>query len=102
MTRRLVLYNHPADTAAFDEYYFGTHIPIASKLPGLRSCIVSSEPPRLMAGNQAPYLIAELEFDSMADVQAAMGSAVGQATVADLANFAQAGVAVLTFDTRRV
>jgi uncharacterized protein (TIGR02118 family) len=102
MTRLLVLYNQPADEAAFDRYYFETHIPIAWKLPGLRSYIVSSARPGLMVGEKAPYLIAELEFDSAADLQAAMGSAEGQATAADLANFAQAGVTVLTFDTRSV
>jgi uncharacterized protein (TIGR02118 family) len=102
MTRALVLYSQPADPVAFDRYYFEKHIPIAGKLPGLRSYIVSAEKPALMAGEQAPYLIAELEFDSASDFQAAMSSPEGQATVADLANFAQAGVTVLTFETRRL
>lgn len=100
MTRILVLYNPPADAAAFDRYYFETHAPLAKKLPGLRSFVVSSGSPSLMAGDRAPHLIAELEFDSQADLQAAMGSPEGQATVADLANFAQAGVTVLNFDVR--
>ena len=47
-----------------------------------------------------PYLIAELEFDSMADLQSAMSSAEGQSTAADLGNFAQSGVTVVAFDTR--
>lgn len=102
MTRVLVLYSQPADTAEFDGYYFETHVPIAMKLPGLRSYIVSAEKPALIAGEQAPYLVAELEFDSASDFQAAAASPAGQATVADLANFAQAGVTVLTFDTRRL
>ena len=100
MTRLLVLYNQPADTAAFDRYYFETHVPIAKKLPGLRSYVVSAGRPGVMAGESAPYLIAELEFDSAADLQAAMSSPEGQETAGDLANFAQAGATVLTFDTR--
>ena len=102
MIRLLVLYKQPADTSAFDRHYSETHIPIAKKLPGLRSYIVSSGKTDLVAGDQAPYLIAELEFDSKADLQAAMSSAEGQATVADLASFAQAGVTVLAFDTHSV
>jgi uncharacterized protein (TIGR02118 family) len=99
MARILVLYNQPADPAAFDRYYFETHIPIARKLPGLRSCIVSSGSVGLLAGSQPTHLVAELEFDSMEELQNAMASTEGQATVADLANFAQAGVTVLAFNT---
>jgi uncharacterized protein (TIGR02118 family) len=102
MARILVLYNQPADPAAFDRYYFETHIPIANKLPGLRSCTVSSGNVGVLAGGQPPHLVAELEFGSMAELQNALASAEGQATSADLANFAQAGVTILAFDTRRV
>jgi uncharacterized protein (TIGR02118 family) len=100
MTRVLVLYSQPADSAAFDRYYFETHVPIAWKLPGLRAYTVSAQKPMLVAGEQAPYLVAELDFDNAADFQAAMSSPEGQATVADLANFAQAGATVLTFEIR--
>ena len=102
MTRILVLYNQPLDPAAFDRYYFATHVPLARKIPGLRSYTINSGSPVAIAGNQPPYLIAELEFDSMADMQSAMASAEGQATAGDVANFAQAGVTILAFDTRTV
>ena len=38
MTARLViLYGHPADPAAFEDYYANRHIPYASKhMPGVR------------------------------------------------------------------
>src|ERR1041384_5800315 len=100
MAQILVLYNQPADPAAFDKYYFGTHIPIASKVPGLKSYIVNRGPVTVIAGGQAPSLVAELGFDPMADLQSALASPEGQATAADLANFAQAGVTILAFDTR--
>jgi uncharacterized protein (TIGR02118 family) len=48
------------------------------------------------------YLVAMLEFDSMAAIQAAMASPQGQATAADLANFAMAGVDVQMGETRMV
>jgi uncharacterized protein (TIGR02118 family) len=100
MTRLLVLYHQPADPAAFDRYYAETHAPLAKKIPGLRSYIVNSGTPKLVVGGALPYLIAELEFDSMAGLQYALNSPEGQATAADLANFAQAGVTILAFDTR--
>lgn len=50
----------------------------------------------------APYLIPELEFDCMADMQQAMASSEGQATASDLANFAQAGATMLACDTQSV
>jgi uncharacterized protein (TIGR02118 family) len=101
MAQVLVLYNTPADTAAFDRYYHETHIPIAKKVPGLRSYVISSSPVQAMTGT-APYLVAELSFDSMADISAALMSAEGQATAADLGNFATAGATLLVFDTKAV
>ncbi len=94
----LVLYKQPPDPKAFDEYYFGTHAPIARKLPRLRSTKFNAGPPLAFAGT-APHLIAELEFDSLADLQAAMASPEGQATAGDLHNFAQ-DPTVLIYETR--
>lgn len=69
MAHVLALYKKPADAAAFDADYHGTHVPIAKTLPGLRSYEISSGP---------------------------------IATAGDLANFAQAGVDLLMFDTKAV
>ncbi|MBH2010588.1 MAG: EthD family reductase, partial [Xanthomonadaceae bacterium] len=90
------------DTAAFDDYYFNKHLPLAKTLPGLRSYEVTSGDVMGMAGKHGAYLVAVLEFDSMAAIQAAMASAQGQATAADLANFAGAGVDIMVGETRRV
>jgi len=102
MARLLVLYNQPADPAAFDRYYFQTHVPLAKKIHGVRSYTVNSGRPATMAGTLSPHLIAELEFDNMEALQAAMASPEGQAAAADVANFAQAGVTLLVYDTRTV
>jgi uncharacterized protein (TIGR02118 family) len=64
-------------------------LPLARKIPGLRSLKVSAAIPVALAG-KAPYVIAELDFDSMADLQAGMASPEGQATAADVANYAKA------------
>jgi uncharacterized protein (TIGR02118 family) len=44
MAKLVALYKKPADAAAFEAYYFGTHAPIAKKVPGLRRCEVSAGP----------------------------------------------------------
>jgi uncharacterized protein (TIGR02118 family) len=100
MTKLLVLYHPPADPAAFDAHYADVHIPLAKQLPGLRSYTVSAGPVINPAGESPYYLAAELTFASPADLQAAMASAAVQAAEADMANFAQAGVTFLTYETR--
>jgi len=101
MPQILVLYNSPADPAAFDRYYHETHIPIAKKIPGLRSYTISNGTVHALAGT-APHLVAILEFDSMADVTAALASAEGQATAADLQNFASGGATLLIYEEKLV
>ncbi len=102
MAKVIALYKKPADAAAFDAYYRSTHVPLAKTLPGLRGYQVSSGPIGTPAGEASLHLVAILEFASMAAVQAALTSPEGVATAGDLANFAQAGVELLMFDTVEV
>lgn len=94
----LVMYPQPADPAAFDKYYFSTHIPLARRIPNLRGMKFNAGAPVAIAGS-APYLIAELEFSSMAELQAAVQSPEGQATAADVPNFAS-NPTILVYETR--
>jgi len=102
MAKLVALYKMPADTAAFDAYYFSTHVPIAKKISGLRRYEVSAGPVTTPQGDSMYHLAAILSFDSMAAIRQALNSAEGQATAGDLANFAQAGVNLLMFDTKEV
>lgn len=103
MARLIALYKHPANAGAFDSYYFSKHVPIAKKIPGLRRYDVSQGPVALLQGGGSQYhLAAILTFDSMAAIQQALGSPEGQATAADLGNFASAGVDLLVFDSKEV
>ena len=103
MTAKLIaLYHHPEDPARFDEYYFNRHVPIAKRVPGLRGYEVSAGPVVTPDGKRAYHLAALLEFDSMAELGTALASPEGLETGADLNNFAQAGVELLVFETRRV
>jgi uncharacterized protein (TIGR02118 family) len=102
MAKLIALYKKPADAAAFDAYYASTHVPLAKKIPGLRRYEVSSGPVASPQGDSAYHLAAILEFDSLAAIQAGLGTAEGQATASDLGNFAQAGVELLVFDSKDV
>ena len=102
MAKLLAIYQQPEDPAAFDSYYFGKHVPLAKTIPGLKSYEVTRGDVMGMAGKHGAYLVAILEFESMAAIGAAMSSPQGQATAADLANFATAGVDVMMGETRRV
>ena len=53
-------------------------------------------------GKHGVYLVAVLEFDSLASIGAAMASPQGQATAADLANFASVGVDVMMAETAKI
>ena len=102
MAKLVALYRQPKDPAAFDEYYYGRHVPLAKTIDGLRSYAVSSGPVVSPGGTTTYYLVATLTFDSMQAIQAGLASPAGAATGADLANFAQAGVELLVFDEREI
>jgi uncharacterized protein (TIGR02118 family) len=102
MAKLIVMYRTPADPAAFDAHYFGTHVPIAKRIPGLRSYEVNRGGVGTPAGISDFHLVAILTFDGMAEIEAGMASPEGQAAAADLANFAQAGAEMMFFDTQEV
>ena len=102
MATVMVLYNKPADPAAFDAHYFNKHVPLAKKIPGLRKYEVNHGPVVTPEGPSPYHLVALLTFDSMAAIGAAFASSEGQATAGDLKNFAQAGAQLLLCETREV
>ena len=91
MPRLIALYNVPDDTDAFDAHYRDVHMPIVSRYPNLRDVRLSK--PAGVAGRAAAYhLMAEMVFDSVADLDAALSSDAGAESARDLRNFAGAGV----------
>jgi len=101
MAQVLVIYNTPADPAAFNLHYREKHVPLANRIPGLRSYTISDGPVNALSGT-APHLIATLEFDSMDDLNTALTSPEGQAAADDLPNFASGGATLLIFETAKV
>lgn len=97
-----VLYHQPADPAAFDKHYTEVHAPLASTMPGLQSYTVVRPGPGPDGTPPAYYLVATLSWASPEAMQAAMASPEGKAANEDLANFAQAGVAILVGEVEQV
>jgi uncharacterized protein (TIGR02118 family) len=97
VVRLIVLYRPPEDPAAFDSHYRETHAAIVRRYPGLRGLRVTRVEG---AGGSLPayYVMAEMAFDSRADLDAAIGSDAGRESARDLRNFAQAGVDILIVD----
>ena len=102
MAAIVAVYKKPKDAAAFDAYYFAKHVPIAKKIPGLRNYRVSDGAVGLPVEPGAVHLVAILEFDSVEAIQQALGSPEGQATAADLGNFADGGVDLMVFNMKEV
>lgn len=100
MAKLLIQYNQPADPAAFEEYYFNTHVPIFAQTPGIQSASFSKGPINVLAGTPDCFLVAEVTFASMADLQAGLASKPAQDAIADLPNFAGAGITIIAYDTR--
>lgn len=98
MAKVLVMYGKPTDAQAFDRYYAEQHMPIARKIPGVRSVALSKAPIMSAQGPSDYHQIAILSFDSMADLQAGMGSSEGRAAAGDIGNFATGGATILIFD----
>ncbi len=99
--RLLVNYGRPDDPEAFDAYYRDVHTPLALQQPGLIGLTIghgtSPDP-----SQPAPYLVAELDFESEQAMGEALKSPEGRATGKDLANFATGGVTLAHFDVQTV
>ena len=95
MVKLVVAYGPPEDAAAFDQHYAETHVALVHKIPSLRRF----EAGKVLGtpdGSPAPfYYIAELSFDSVEDLQAAMASPEGEAAGADVSTFATGGATLM-------
>jgi uncharacterized protein (TIGR02118 family) len=87
MVKIAVLYGHPTDSGAFEEYYANNHLPLVYKIPNFQRF----EAAKVVAtpdGSELPYYrIAELYFENMDQLQSSMGSQEGQAATEDFQNF---------------
>jgi len=68
--RLIALYRQPPDPAAFDQAYFGTHLPLIAKVPGLQSTVVSRFTRTIMGDGF--YMMAEMSFQDEETLKTAM------------------------------
>lgn len=103
MAHMVVVYKRPKDVEAFERHYFGTHIPLAKNLPGLRNYEVSHGAIMSPSGSSDAYLIGTLYFDDMKAIRDAFASEAGQACAADRREFAPDPESFQTylFDTKK-
>jgi uncharacterized protein (TIGR02118 family) len=94
MIKLVVLYGHPDDPAAFEEYYVSRHFPLADKMPYVRRAEMAKALPGPDGSPPPFYRVAEVYYDSLEDLQASNESPEGEATRADLESFATGGVTV--------
>jgi uncharacterized protein (TIGR02118 family) len=82
MVKMSVLYvGQPADPAAFDAYYWGTHLPTVQKWPRIRRITVAKGG----AGDEV-YQVAD-RFDSRADLDTALASSERKVSAEDVKRF---------------
>ena len=97
MARLIALFSPPDDPGTFDAYYRDVHTPIVRRYPNLRGLRLTR--PDGVGGRPAPFhLLAEMSFDSRADLDEALASEAGRESGLDLRTFAQAGVSIFIAD----
>lgn len=101
MIRLTVLYGMPTDPEKFDRHYRDIHVPLAKQMKGIKGWTI--EKCESAQESEAPpyYMIVGLYADSRADMEAILESPAGQATIADVANFATGG-ATFFYDDEEV
>jgi uncharacterized protein (TIGR02118 family) len=102
MAKLVALHNTPTDTASFDAHMHSTHVPLVWKIPGIRKVEINQGPVMTPMGPAPYHAVGILSFDSMADLQAGLGTPEGQAAAEDLMNFSTGGNTILIFESREV
>ena len=96
MIRVTVIYGPPANASAFDVHYRDVHCKLVEKMPYLRHFTYSRGVVSSSDAAKPVHLVAFLDYDTRADLEASLGSEEGIAAVADVANFADGGATILT------
>ncbi len=94
MVKLVALYTVPPDPAAFDRHYVETHLPLIRRWPGLRR-LEAGKVTGAVGGKTPYYAVAEMYFDDMDALRAAMRSPEGRAAGDDLQGFAAGLVTML-------
>jgi len=88
MAKLIAMYKHPENKETFDDHYFNVHGPLTAKIPGLREMKVTKMTGSPMGGDAKYYLMCEMTYDSLEDLQQGLRSPEGKASGKDLMGFA--------------
>ena len=83
----MVLYGHPPNTAEFEKYYLGVHMPLVATIKGARRMEAAKCLPQEDGSPPAFYRVFEMWFDSPEHMAAVLGTPEGVKARADLSNF---------------
>ncbi len=100
----VVLYNQPKDTAAFEKYYWETHVPLVGanqKEIGFVKAELVRFPSNLDGSKPAFYRKAELWFNSEDDMRKGLATPGFKKVADDLGNFATGGLTGLISTTAK-
>ena len=92
----VALYRQPPDSAAFEEAYFNTHIPLVRNVPGLQKTVITRFT-RSLTGEPF-YMMAEMHFADEESLKRGMKSEEMRAAGANLNSFAEGPVTMLFGD----
>jgi uncharacterized protein (TIGR02118 family) len=90
-----VLYGQPQDSAIFEAYYLGTHMPLVAAAPAPTSAEASLGLPGPDGSAPPFYQLFEAWFDSPEHLAAVTSSRAWQEVVADVPKFATGEVTIL-------
>ncbi len=87
MVKLIALYKTPENKEEFDNHYDKIHTPLVMQIPGLRKLEVTKITGSPI-GESKYYLMAEMYFDSVDEMNLGNASPQGKATAKDLMSFA--------------
>jgi uncharacterized protein (TIGR02118 family) len=94
MSKLIALYKQPPDPVSFEQDYFGTHLPLIARVPGLQRTVLTRVNRTLMG--EGFYLMAEMFFPDADTLKAGLRSPEMGAAGDNLNSFA-GGLVTLMF-----
>lgn len=88
MVKLVALFKKPSDLTSFEEHYEKTHLPLISKMPGMKRIEISRVTGAPMSQPQF-YRMAEMYFENQNALNTAVISPEGMAAAKDLLGFAK-------------
>lgn len=89
----VAIYDQPEDPDAFDEAYFGTHLPLLQKVPGLKRTEVTRFTRTVMG--EGKYMMAVMHFEDADALKDGMRSSEMQVAGENLNSFAEGLVSLM-------